>query len=75
MDPAEYYKKKVAAVPDGPWVVKLTNSPAATNKFQRAFSRTWFVISLKGNLIQQDLHTLGGSPISTEIDINSLSVT
>ena len=23
--------KKIAAVPDGPWVVKLTNSAAATN--------------------------------------------
>ena len=45
---AEYYKKKIAAVPDGPWAVKLTNSTAVTNKFHRAFSRTWFVISLEG---------------------------
>ena len=79
MGPPEYYKK-IAAVPD-PWVVKLTNSPAATNKFHRAFSRTWFAIGLKGYFIQQDLHTLEGSPISAEIDINptdlrvSLSVT
>ena len=48
--------KKIAAVPDGPWVVKLTNPPAATNKFHRAFSRTWFVIGLKDYFIQQDLH-------------------
>ena len=56
---AEYYKKISAEVSDGPWVVKLTNSPAATNKFHRAFSRTWFVIGLKGYFIQQNLHTLG----------------
>ena len=65
MSPAEYYKK-VAAVPDGPCVVKLTDSPAANFKFHRAFSRTWFV---KGYFIQQNLHTLRGSPISAEIDI------
>ena len=69
MSPAGYYKK-IAAAPDGPRVVKLTNSPAATNKFHRAFSRTWFVIDLKGYFTQQDLHTLGGSLVSAEIDIN-----
>ena len=70
MGPAEYYKKN-AAVPDSPWVVNLTNSPAATNKFHRAFSRTWFVIGLKSYFIQQDLYTYPrGSPISAEIDIN-----
>ena len=69
MGPAEYYKEN-AAVPNGPWVVKLTDSPAVTNKFHRAFSRTWLVIGLKGYFIQQHLHTLGGSPISAEIDIN-----
>ena len=73
MGPAEYYKK-IAAVPDGPWVVKITNSAEAINKFHRAFSITWFVIGLKGYFIQQDLHTLGAlqSPLKLirEIDIN-----
>ena len=55
--PAEY-SKKIVAVPDGPWVVKLTNSPTAMNKFYRAFSTTWFVIGLKSYFIQQDLHTV-----------------
>ena len=69
MGPAEYYKK-IAAVPDCPWVAKLTNSPAAANKFHRAFSRTWFVIGLKGYFIQHNLQYPRGSPISAEIDIN-----
>ena len=69
MGPAEYYKK-IAAVPDGPWVVKLTNSPAATNKFHRAFSRSWFVIGLKGLFHPAISPYPRGSPTSDEIDIN-----
>ena len=29
--------KKIAAVPNGPWAVKLTNLSAATNKFTEHF--------------------------------------
>ena len=63
MGPAEYYKK-IAAVPNGPLVVKLTNSPS------QSIFKNLVCHRFKGLFHPAKSPYSRGSPISTEIDIN-----